>query len=198
MTETKISTHARLDSHPDNIKEGVTQAGDKGRHVLLSLYTAEAKIGELADSVKDKAKLSRAVEAHSARVMKDVGKAINSIGAIADHYYKEMNEQLRPPVNPQLQAETRAYWDRQPDSKRFGGLRKAIDEGDRVTISCVLQAQHYLSGLSAKEHSTPRDMAAEKLTPELQKNYLGAVDALHKVSATAGGGIGGSMSAFGT
>lgn len=130
-------------------------------------------------------KLAKAAELFANKTMGQIERSAGTIGKQADFLHKEIHTQLRPPIQPTMQAETRAFWERQDPVKRMQGLRRAVKDGDRETVSAVLQGPAYLSGMSNADRGNLETYAAEILTPDLHKNYCGAVDALTKVSLAA-------------
>ena len=80
-----------------------------------------------------------------------------------------MESTLAPPSRDQAAAlvasEIRAHFKGLKGSERLRLAHKAIDAKDRVTLTALLHAPAYLSGLMAEEHATPRQTAAAALTP---------------------------------
>ena len=113
--------------------------------------------------------------------MRQAGQVMGTLWAQVEHLDKEIAQTLKPPVEPALAAQIRAHW--AGNREALPGVKKAIDEGDVATMSAVLNAPAYLSGLSDKNQAVLRQVAARRLAPEKVRQRSEATDALERVEA---------------
>ena len=111
--------------------------------------------------------------------MQQAGRAVTTLQSQIKHLDGEIAQALRPPVEPNLAGQIRAHWS--GSGKALTGVRRAIQDGDTATMSAVLDAPAYLSGLSDKDQAALRLIAAQKLAPDKVQQRSEAADALERV-----------------
>lgn len=86
-----------------------------------------------------------------------------------------LNKRLQDTIKnkDQMAAEIRAHY--KSEQKRETLLRDAVDKGDLQTISAVLAAPSYLSGLTDTQHTNLQAQYYEIAQPELA-NQLAAIE----------------------
>lgn len=168
------------DSHPAVIR-GDGPGAELGRGALTAMYDVAGKVGDTAGRVQDKARLAAAAQPIIERGIQQANRAMTAMRQQVEHLDKEIAGVLRAPVEPHLAGQVRAHWAGQGNTKAFKGLHDAIEAGDRETVSAVLNAPSYLSGLSPENHALLRTMAARKFAPDKVARREETADALARV-----------------
>jgi hypothetical protein len=85
----------------------------------------------------------------------------------------ELERQLSAPIEAKasgsIAGEVRAHAKNLTNEQRSNFIRRAIEETDHVTVSCILGAPGYLSGLDDKAHKIYTRMWHEHNTPDVAK-----------------------------
>lgn len=168
------------DHHPATVR-GESPGANLGRRALTGIYDAYGKINDTAAAVADKGRLASAAQPFAEKAVANAGRAMATLKAQIEHLDGEIAQRLRPTVEPNLAGQIRAHWAGAPGAKALEGVRKAIADGDAATMSAVLSAPAYLSGLSDKSQAVLRLVAAEHFAPEQTARRNETVDALDRV-----------------
>ena len=164
-----MSTVVRIDispsSHPDLI-QGTSPGAVVGRGALESMYTAFGKINDTAEKVRDKPRLAAAVQPFAERAISHAGRAIDTLTAQVKSLSKQITEKITPGVEPSMGVSIRDYWAQHDGPKALMGIKAAIDANDITTVSALFRAPAYLSGLTEKNYTVLRDVAAQHFAGE--------------------------------
>jgi len=112
--------------------------------------------------------LAEAAGIHMERVTKKIDAARASLTETADTLDKAVAFALTDddPATKALAGEVRAHVKSLPAKERFGFLQNAIKAGDLATVSAVVNAQPFLSGMKPEEHGSARLLAAQTFAAE--------------------------------
>lgn len=80
-----------------------------------------------------------------------------------------------------LASEVRAHAKALSDAKRWAFVTEGIEAGDLATVAAILAAQPFLSGLSAKQHATARELAARKFAPVDHAQFVATEAVINRV-----------------
>jgi len=168
---TSISTKVTPALHPDNVKQ-IEGYDDETALVLGPTETAfsEAyegiqKVHEARDKAKTNPTWNEAMQIIHTQDLADkvfarVAKGFDSTRARLEQGIAHLEGELSQPVTSRaaapIAAEIRAHVKTLPTGKLHSFIQEALDNGDHDTVTAVLGAPAYLSGL----------------TPEFQKTYL--------------------------
>lgn len=101
-----------------------------------------------------------------------------------------LEQQLAAPIESKaaqsISAEIRAYAKNLPNEKRHAFIQQAIDEGDHTTVSAVLGAPAYLSGLDANFQQTYTRFWNERSAPEVAQRLKAMKGAKQMIEERAG------------
>ena len=111
--------------------------------------------------------------------VQSAGRAMTTLRKQVEHLDSEIATALKPPVEPNLAGQIRAHWAQ--SGKALTGVKAAIDDGDTATMSAVLSAPAYLSGLTDKSQAALRLVAAAAVAPDMVAQRGEAADALARV-----------------
>ena len=150
-------------SHPGTIV-GATPGATLGRSALEGIYVAYGKINDLAGQVRSKELLAVSAQPFAERAIRSAGSTLNKLAAQRDHMDGEIAKDITAEKNSPQAAEVRAHWrgQKSPILK----LSEIFQTDEILTISAVLSAPAYLSGLSEKHQGELRKLAATILVPE--------------------------------
>lgn len=174
-----------LDHHPAAVT-GESSGAQIGRRALEGIYSCVGRVNDTALRVSDKARLAQAAQPVCEGAVKSAGAAIDRLRARIDGLDSEVAQILKAPVEPHQAGQIRDYWRGQTGAKGLGGIRKAIEEGDGVTVSAVLNAPAYLSGLTPENQALLRTMAAEVFAPQQTLERTESAQALQRVEKAVG------------
>ena len=172
----------RLDIPPDHhpaVVKGDGPGATLGRAALTGIYEAYGKINDTAAKVADKGRLASAAQPFAERAVQQAGRAVTTLRKRVEHLDSEIATALKPPVEPNLAGQIRAHWAQ--SGKALTGVKAAIDDGDTATMSAVLSAPAYLSGLTDKNQATLRLVAAAAVAPDMVARRGETADALARV-----------------
>ena len=172
----------RLDIPPDHhpaVVKGDGPGATLGRAALTGIYEAYGKINDTAAKVADKGRLASAAQPFAERAVQQAGRAVTTLRKQVEHLDSEIATALKPPVEPNLAGQIRAHWAQ--SGKALTGVKAAIDDGDTATMSAVLSAPAYLSGLTDKSQATLRLVAAAAVAPDMVARRGETADALARV-----------------
>ncbi len=182
MSESDIETPVRidipLDHHPLAIK-GDTPGAVNGRAALKTIYDAYGRINDTAEVVNDKGKLAQAAQPFAERAIAQAGRTAEGLASQISQLDTQMQQKLTHQPNSQQALEVRAYWARQDDV--FGPASVKVRAGDLVTISALLNAPAYLSGLTDEQQVILRNQALNTVAPELVQRRTEATRSLELV-----------------
>ena len=139
--------------------------------------TTYGKINETAVRVGDKGRLAAAAQPFAERALNSAWRALTTLTKQRDHLDVEIESALTK-SSPQA-GEVRAYWRGQ--TKPIAALSKLFRDADLTTISAVLTAPAYLSGLDDKQQGLLRVMAAEAVAPDKVRQRAETADAARRV-----------------
>lgn len=172
----------RLDIPPDHhpaVLKGKSPGANLGRAALTSIYEAYGKINDTAARVSDKGRLASAAQPFAEHAVQSAGRAMTTLRSQIAHLDGEIATALKPPVEPNLAGQVRAHWAQ--SGKALQGVKAAIDDGDMTTMSAVLSAPAYLSGLTDENQAVLRLVAAAAVAPDMVARRGEAADALERV-----------------
>ncbi len=185
-TRDKHGIVIRLDIPPDHhpaVVKGDSPGATLGRAALTGIYEAYGKINDTAAKVADKGRLASAAQPFAERAVQQAGRAVTTLRKQIAHLDGEIATALKPPVEPNLAGQIRSHWAR--SGKALTGVKAAIDDGDAATMSAVLSAPAYLSGLTDKSQATLRLVAAAAVAPDMVAQRVEAAAALARVEAAS-------------
>jgi hypothetical protein len=121
-----------------------------------------------------------------ARIAPAIDRRVKELTGIQTVLWKRVAEALddphrKTPEGLSLAAEVRAHVKALPHEERMQFAMNAINEGDKSTVTALLHAQPFLSGLDAKAHATMRQQAAAKFAPSDSAQYEATVAAVDRV-----------------
>lgn len=180
--EQETGVVVRLDIPPDHhpaVIKGESPGANSGRAALQHLYEAYGKINDTARRVSDKGRLAAASQPFAERALNSVSWALTTLDQERDHLDKEIEQALTPAKNSPQAGEVRTFWRGQP--KSIAELTKLFRAKDMTTISAVLSAPAYLSGLDEKQQGLLRVVAAEAVAPDKVQQRAEAADAAQRV-----------------
>lgn len=169
-------------SHPSMIA-GDSPGARLGRATLETIYSCYGKINDLAGQVKSKELLAASAQPFAERAIASAGRAMETLTAQLSHLDGEIATAITSSKNSPQAIEVRAYWRAQKTPLRDLGDR--FKAGDETTISAVLSAPAYLSGLSEKNQAALRLLAAGTLVPDKVAARAETDVALERVRAAA-------------
>lgn len=181
-TRDKHGIVIRLDIPPDHhpaVVKGDGPGATLGRTALTGIYEAYGKINDTAAKVADKGRLASAAQPFAERAVQQAGRAVTTLRKQVEHLDSEIATALKPPVEPNLAGQIRGHWAQ--SGKALTGVKAAIDDGDAATMSAVLNAPAYLSGLTDKNQAVLRLVAAQQFAPDMVAQRGEAADALERV-----------------
>ncbi|MPY74913.1 MAG: hypothetical protein GEU87_11685 [Alphaproteobacteria bacterium] len=160
-------------NHPGMIR-GDGPGAQSGRAALGHLYDAWGKIQDAAKVVTDKGRLAAAAQPFAERALDRASRALDTLTQQTEHLDREIAAAITPPQSDARAGEIRNYWLARAGTATkgkasltaFTGLRAAIEEGDLVTMSAVLSAPAYLSGLTQEQQGLLRLAAARRVVPD--------------------------------
>jgi hypothetical protein len=82
-------------------------------------------------------------------------------------------------------SEVRTHAKGMSDGKRWAFVAEAVEAGDIATVSAILAAQPFLSGLSAKQHAVARELAARKFAPVDHAQLVATEAVIDRVKAAS-------------
>ncbi|MFN9525753.1 MAG: hypothetical protein ACK561_25645 [Pseudomonadaceae bacterium] len=101
-----------------------------------------------------------------------------------------LEQQLAVPIESKaaqsISAEIRTYAKNLPNEKRHAFIQQAIDEGDHTTVSALLGAPAYLSGLDANFQATYVRFWNERSAPEVAQRLKAMKGAKQMIEERAG------------
>ena len=184
-TDDKTAVIVRLDispsCHPDTLR-GDDPGTVCGRNALEQLYKSIGQINDTAVKITDKGRLATAAQPFAERALNVAGRSLETLRSQIKKLDLEIGEMLVVPVDHSLQTEIRGHY--KTAKSVLVDVKKAIDDGDIVSVSTVLRAPYFLSGLTSKNHALLRVMAAAKFAPAQVAHRDAAVTALAKVEAS--------------
>lgn len=181
-TRDKHGIVIRLDIPPDHhpaVIKGDGPGATLGREALAGIYSCYGKVNDVAAQVEDKGRLASAAQPYCERAIQQAGRAMTTLRKQVEHLDSEIATALKPPVEPNLAGQIRAHWAR--SGKALTGVKAAIYDGDTATMSAVLNAPAYLSGLDDKNQAVLRLMAAQQFAPDMVAQRGETADALERV-----------------
>lgn len=167
-TDRRTGKVVRFDIPPDwhtGTIRGEGPGAQTGRAALETIYEAASKINDVARQVQDTGRLAQAAQPYAERALATAGRQASTLEAQVRHLDSEIASTLKAPVAPDIAAQVRAHWAAR-SQQALTGIRAAIEQGDTATISAVLHAPAYLSGLTDEQQVLLRTMAAAKLAPD--------------------------------
>ena len=100
-----------------------------------------------------------------------LAKKFDAVSATLDkqivHFEQELSQPLESRAAVGIAGEIRKFFKDLPAEERHKFLQRGIDEGDHMTVSAVLGAPPYLSGLDANFKSTYTRLWHERTSPDL-------------------------------
>ena len=181
-TEPSTGLVVRLDIPPDHhpaVVKGDSPGAATGRAALTALYEVYGKINDTARQVSDKARLATAAQPFAERALNTAGRALATLAQQIEHLDTMIEQELTPAKNSPQAGEVRAYWRGQP--KSIAPLTKLFRSKDATTISAILSAPSYLSGLDDAQQGLLRVIAAETIAPDKVQQRAEAADAARRV-----------------
>ena len=175
-----IRTDIPVSHHPDTIR-GDGPGATLAKGAMKTIYEAHGKINTVAAQVQDKPRLATAVTPVAESAIRGAGRTITLLTAQIEHLDKAIADTLKRPVEAGLAGQIRQHWANQ--SNRLSGLQSAIKDGDAATISAVLHAPHYLSGLTADQQGIIRTLAAARFAPKEVATRAETEAAMHRLTA---------------
>ena len=172
------------DHHPGTLR-GDSPGSQLGREALTGVYDTIGKINDTAAQVTDKARLAAAAQPIVERALERSERAVATLTAQRDQLDQEIAEAITPLVEPALAAQVRTHWAASAGAKKLTALREVIEAGDTTTMSAVLGAPAYLSGLSEHNQGLLRVNAAQTVAPERVQARRETEAALTRVQAAA-------------
>lgn len=150
---------------------GAREAADKN-----AAWTEEAKIIQVDEFArKHLARITRAFDTSRANLVKGIA----SIEA-------ELSQPLESKAAASISAEIRAHAKALPMGDRHAFVGRAIQAGDHVTVSALLGAPSYLSGLEAQFQSIYTRQWHERANPEATKRLKAMQSAKAMIEERAG------------
>lgn len=149
--------------------------------VVEALSDARITLGKLHDA-RDLAKknqawtenqqvlaISDAAFKQQQRLLKKFDGLVATLDKQVAHFETALSQPLESKATLSIAAEIRAHAKSLPAEKRHEFLRQAINEGDSTSVSAVLGAPGYLSGIDAGFSKTYTRLWNERATPELAR-----------------------------
>ncbi len=180
----EVDTRVTPALHPLNVKE-VDGYDETTAPYLGSVETAfsEAYLGiGQVHTAREKARANPtwneaqqviATDDLAQKVFSRVARQFDSAKANLDKSIAALDEQLTAPVvakaGQSVAAEIRAHTKALGTTERVGFLRQAMANGDHMTVSAVLGAPSYLSGLDPSMQQTLTRMYHEQAAPDVAK-----------------------------
>lgn len=165
-------------SHPGTI-QGETPGAALGRTALEGIYNTFGKINDIAGQVQSKELLAVSAQPHIEKTIASASKTLTRLASQADHMSGEIASDITAQKGSPQAAEIRKYWG---DKKTpMLDLSKLFQAGDALTISAVLSAPSYLSGVTEKQQGELRSLAASVLVPDKVNALKETADAIAKV-----------------
>ncbi len=170
-TDTVVRIDIPLDHHPDTIR-GTSAGAVTGRAALTLLYEANGKISDAANQVRDKGGLASAVLPFAERAINRAGRQLTTLRAQLTHLDNDIGAAITPKQNDPHAGEIRAYWLAKSAKGKLAGaqalkeLHDVFSQGDLKTISALLSAPAYLSGIHDEQQVLLRGVAAKAVAPE--------------------------------
>jgi hypothetical protein len=140
---------------------------DRATKALGDIQSVWTKFKEMADGPMPRAELARHADAAMKRVSKAIDETNTALVADLGGLRDRIDAALTPRVEPALAVQIRDHHRALSTTARFERLRAAIEAGDSTTVSAVLGAPPYLSGLDDAAMATLRAAAERKVAPDL-------------------------------
>jgi len=187
-----VSTLVTPSLHPDNVKE--IDGYDEQTALVLAptvtafdtAYQAVIAVSEAREAAKTNPTWNEAQQIlHSddlaRRKLEQVTKTFDSVRANLVKGIAHLEGELNAPVTAKAAAsvasEIRSFVRAMKTEERHKFIQEALDSGDEVSVSSLLGAPPYLSGLTADFQQTYTRMWHEKTSPDMAKRLRAMVGA---------------------
>lgn len=187
--------------HPDNVKniEGYDEQTAPYLGSTMTAFSTAYEGIRAVHEAREKAKTNPTwneamqiihtddfAQKHLARITKSFDVTRSNL----DKAIVSLEQQLTAPIESKaaqsISAEIRAYAKNLPSEKRHAFIQQAIDEGDHTTVSAVLGAPAYLSGLDTNFQAVYVRFWNERNSPELAKRLKAMQGAKQMIEERAG------------
>lgn len=197
----QINTRVTPALHPENVMniEGYDDIGGFGLNqtvaAFTTAYTGIAEMWSARDTVSQNGAWTeerRIVELSKLgeRKFAAIAKAFDSAREMLMKQIKSYENELTVPVTAKaassVAAEIRRHVKELPPTERNGFVQRAMTDGDGVTLTALLGAPSYLSGLSDDMQKVYVRQYRERMEPETAKRLKVAEAAAHLIADRGG------------
>ena len=166
--EPSIPVHTGIitDYHPDTVK-GTSPATTTTQRTLEPFYEDLGKILDAEKQIKNKLDLAKHAKPLFDKIGSRLTDAIGRLDLQRDTAAKALHAKLTEGKNAPQAAEIRAHFKNNSKSP-LTELTMIIRSGDGKPTAAILGAPPFLSGLTDEQAKTLRELAEQKLEPDLQ------------------------------
>ncbi len=179
-----ISTQISPSLHPDNVRSiegygddvavflGPTEVAFNVAYTGIQEVWNARTLAERNEAWTPEARVIHVdnyAQKHMERITREFDKVSGNLGKTIASLEKDLNTPIESRTGNQVASEVRAHCKALATGERIGFVQRAINGGDETTITALLGAPAYLSGLTPDLQATYTKLYREKNSPEVAK-----------------------------